>query len=182
MYREIEALFVSGCTARAAARSSGRHLATVRKVYDRLRRERALASEERYRAHADRVGCFDEFLYLPATLSIEAHAEKIRHILVLAYTMHSGEEQIYTIELPSLLDQGWESDEAYRQLQRYRFHRVARLKSDDDTPERFWHYFVHFIRRFHGVNDVNFGNYLKEAEWRFNTGTWIREGCAGCRR
>ena len=114
---------------------------------------------------------YDEMLYLPETLR-----KNKRHIFeAFDFLTFDYGDAVYNILLPSLehykkrlLDDGLENL-YYREFSRFlAIHRIARLRSRENTIIRFWNYFDEFMKQYRGISRNSFPLYLKEAEFRFN--------------
>jgi len=155
--------FDRGESARHTAEQTRMHLATVLRYFEQFRREVAWESEEMYRTHAHDVSEYDEYFYLPSSLKPADNIDKIRHFLTLAYG-----ERVYNLILPDVRRYATPEADNQRLMKYLRYSKVAKLTSDHTPITEFWDYFEHFMTRFRGVSEAQFGLYLKEAEWRFN--------------
>lgn len=159
--------FKKGDTARVTALETKMHFATVQRYFEQFRRNIALYADEIYQQNNHRVTGYDEYLYLPKSLKIEEHIDKLQHFLTLSY-----DEKIYNIMMPSsrrILFEP-EEDQDHKLLLKYlTFNKIAKLSKAQSTITKFWDYFENFILQYKGVSDEQFIFYLKEAEWRFNT-------------
>lgn len=158
--------FEKGDTARETALATKMHFATVQKYFEKFRRNLALYADEIYQHNAHRVTGYDEYLYLPKSLTIEEHIDKLQHFLTLSY-----DGKVYNIMMPRSRHIPFQSDDEQDKklrLKYLKFNKVAKLSTAQTTITKFWDYFENFICRFKGVSDEQFIFYLKEAEWRFN--------------
>lgn len=158
--------FLQTQSARSVALKTGMHFATVQKYFDKFRYKIALKADALYAMHADDVDGYDEYLYLPKSLSPKKNIHKLQHFLTLSY-----HDKVYSIMMPkakhSVLEQ--KDEEHQRLLLKYlRFNTVSKLSKSKNIITEFWSYFEEFICRYKGINDDKFIYYLKEAEWRFN--------------
>lgn len=159
--------FQKGDIARETALTTKMHFATVQKYFEKFRRNLALEADKHYQHNAHKITGYDEYLYLPKSLSIEEHADKLQHFLTLSY-----DDKVYNLMMPRArqmpLYEDAEQDNKLR-LKYLNFNKIAKLSTAQTTITKFWDYFEDFICRFKGVSDEQFIFYLKEAEWRFNT-------------
>jgi hypothetical protein len=158
--------FKNGDTARETALKTKMHFLTVQNHFEKFRKNIALYSDELYQLNSDRVNDYDEYLYLPRSLSIENNLDKLQHFLTLSY-----DDTIYNIMMPktkqSLLYAS--DDKEHKLLMKYlKFNKISKLSKSQNTITKFWAYFEEFICRYKGVSNEKFIFYLKEAEWRFN--------------
>jgi len=124
--------------------------------------------EREYTRHSHHVTDYDEYIYLPKSLDPTTNITKTKHFLTLAY-----EGKAYNLMMPSIARLGLDPDDRGEQklLQKYlRYHTISKLSTQRSTIRHFWEYFEDFIVKYKGVSDERFVYYLKEAEWRFNTG------------
>lgn len=158
--------FKKGCTARKTAQETKMHFLTVQKYFEKFRRNIAIFSDEQYQLNSHRVTEYDEYLYLPKSLTIQNSKDKLQHFLTLSY-----DTKIYNIMMPttqhSLLLEEEEKDDKLL-LKYLTFNKIAKLSKSQNSITRFWEYFEEFILQYKGVSDEQFIFYLKEAEWRFN--------------
>ncbi|NPA30236.1 MAG: transposase [Epsilonproteobacteria bacterium] len=163
--------FCDDLSARRAAQSAQTTYATAKKSYDRFRRLLLPYLEHCYTAHRDEVVEYDEYLYLDHSKRRDKrHIFDAHNFLTFDY---GG--KVYTILMPPLgrykhafLHDGLE-DVYYEAFSRFlKIHRIARLRSLENTIVRFWRYFDEFMKKYKGIEADNFIYYLKEAEFKFN--------------
>ena len=170
--KKLETLFIEGCNAREASKQTGMHFATVQKYYENFRRNLALYADEMYQLNSHRVTGYDEYLYLPKSLNITEHIDKMQHFLTMSY-----DNKVYNIMMPYTRDIHYdkEDEQSKKLLLKYlKFNKVAKLTKAQSTITKFWDYFETFICQYKGVSDARFIYYLKEAEWRFNSNLKIK--------
>lgn len=158
--------FRNEASASAVAKESGMHIATVLKYYHCFRKEIAAISDSDYKRNTHLVTDYDEYLYLPKTLSAYKNPHHLRHFLTLAYST-----RVYSLMMPTLPEYGIMTDpekQEHLMLKYLQFSKVAKLSTSRGIIVEFWEYFEEFITRFRGVGSQQFAYYLKEAEWRFN--------------
>jgi len=158
--------FKKGATVRETSLICKMHFATVQKYFERFRRNIALYADEMFQLNSHRVTGYDEYLYLPKSLSIEKHIHKLQHFLTMSY-----DNNVYNIMMPrakrSLLEN--EDEQEQKLLLKYlKFNKIAKFSKAQSTITEFWEYFEVYIRKYKGVSNEQFIFYLKEAEWRFN--------------
>ena len=165
------ACFCQSRTASEAARQVGVSYVTAKNFYDRIRRFLPVLLEADYERNRDRVIEYDEYLYLDHTKRKDKrHIFDAHDMLTFDY---GG--KVYSILMPPLdrfkmafLHDGLEGI-YYQEFSRFlKIHRIARLKSRDNTIVRFWDFLDEHMKRYRGVNRENFFYYLKEAEFLFN--------------
>ena len=168
---ELIGLFCRECNALEAAKRAGVSYATAKNLFDRIRRVLPALLEADYERHRDHVVEYDEYLYLD-------HAKrKDKRYIFDAHDMLTFDYggRVYSILMPPLdrfkvafLDDGLE-EVYHREFSRFlNIHRIARLKSRDNTIVRFWRFLDEHMKRYRGVDRENFFYYLKEAEFLFN--------------
>lgn len=169
-FRLAEA-FCHNRSARAASAECATSLVSAQQAYRDFRRLIIPLLESDYEAHREAVTEYDEYLYLDANKRRDRrHIFDAHNFLTFQYG-----EKVYTLMMPSLerykesfLSDGLE-EVYYREFSRYlSFHRVARLRSRQNTIVRFWRFFEELMPRYKGVRRENFVDYLKEAEFKFN--------------
>ena len=157
--------------AREAAREYRLSYLTVLKHYERFRKHLLVLLEEDYERHRDRVREYDEYLYLDhCKRRDKRYIFDAHNFLTFDY---GG--KVYTILMPSphryktpFLDDGLE-EVYYREFKRFlSIHRVARLRSRDNTILRFWRTLDESFKRYKGIPADHFIYYLKEIEFKFN--------------
>ncbi|WP_457597180.1 transposase [Hydrogenimonas sp.] len=168
--------FCDDLTALEASRRFGIGYVTAKKGYDRIRSLLLPYLEACYANHREAILEYDEYLYLDHTKRRDKRFIFDAHNFL---TFDYG-GRVYNILMPSLsrykqgfLDDGLESlyyDEFSKFL---KIHRIARLRSIDNTIVAFWRYFDDFMKRYKGVERERFIYYLKEAEFKFNE----KSGC-----
>ena len=158
--------FSEEVTAPKTAEALGMHPITVQKYFMRFRKYVASLSDKSYQRHAHLVTDYDEYLYLPKSLKVEEHPEKLQHFITLSY-----QNRVYNLMMPAVAHYGTSrTAQEQKQILKYlTYTKIAKISDAHSTITEFWDYFEHFIRRFKGVGDEQFIFYLKEAEWRFNT-------------
>ncbi|WP_457598441.1 transposase [Hydrogenimonas sp.] len=163
--------FCRDLTAREAARSLGLNYVTAKRFYDRVRRLLLADLERSYIDHREDVVEYDEYLYLDhAKRRDKKYIFDAHNFLTFDY---GG--KVYNILMPSLerykstfLSDGLD-EVYYREFSRFlKIHRIAKLRSIDNTIVRFWEYFDQFMKKYKGVGRDSFIYYLKEAEFKFN--------------
>ncbi len=163
--------FCRGDNALQTAKEAGGSYVTVKSFFDRIRRLLPALLEADYEQNRDRVVEYDEYLYLDHSKRRDKrHIFDAHDLLTFDY---GG--RVYSILMPPLdrykqafLHDGLE-DVYYREFSRFlNIHRVARLKSRDNTIVRFWNFLDEQMKQYRGVDRENFFYYLKEAEFRFN--------------
>ncbi|WP_456451398.1 transposase [Hydrogenimonas sp.] len=172
---EKERLFVNAfcqeASASEAARIAGVTYVTAKKHYDRLRRLLLPYLEACYADCRDGVLEYDEYIYLDhAKRRDKRHIFDAHNFLTFDY---GG--RVYNILMPSLnrykqsfLADGLE-ELYYDEFSKFlKIHRIAMLRSIDNTIVAFWKYFDDFMKKYKGVRPENFVYYLKEAEFKFN--------------
>ncbi len=158
--------FKKGDTARETSFTTKMHFATVQKYFEEFRRNVALYADEMYQLNNHKVTGYDEYLYLPKSLKIEEHINKLQHFLTLSY-----DNKVYNLMMPTVQRYNFntEDEQDNKLLLKYlRFNKVAKLSKSQNVLTEFWDYFETFILQYKGVSDEQFVFYLKEAEWRFN--------------
>ncbi len=164
-------LFCRGSSAIKAAREAKVSYVTAKNFFDRIRRRLPALLEADYERCRDRVVEYDEYLYLDQNKRKEKrHIFDAHDMLTFDY---GG--RVYSILMPPLdrykqafLLDGLE-EVYYREFSRFlSIHRIARLKSRDNTIVRFWNFLDDQMKRYRGVDRENFFYYLKEAEFLFN--------------
>jgi len=168
--RLIEA-FCKDLTAKEAAESAGVSYLTAKNFYDRLRSPLLPWLEEAYARHRDEILEYDEYIYLDHTKRRDKrHIFDAHNFLTFDY---GG--KVYNILMPplnrykhSFLQDGLE-ELYYDEFSKFlKIHRIAKLRSLDNTIVAFWRYFDDFMKKYKGVRPENFVYYLKEAEFKFN--------------
>ena len=172
-HREMEliGLFCREHNALEAAEKAGVSYAAAKNLFDRIRRVLPALLEADYERHRDHVVEYDEYLYLD-------HAKrKDKRYIFDAHDMLTFDYggRVYSILMPPLdrfkvafLDDGLE-EVYHREFSRFlNIHRIARLKSRDNTIVRFWRFLDEHMKSYRGVDRENFFYYLKEAEFLFN--------------
>ncbi|WP_456456417.1 transposase [Nitratifractor sp.] len=164
-------LYCQERNAREASKEAGISYVTAKNFFDRIRRLLPALLETDYEQNRDRITEYDEYLYLDHSKRKDKRQIFDAHNLL---TFDYG-ERVYSILMPPLdrfklafLDDGLE-EIYYREFSRFlSIHRIARLKSRDNTIVRFWRFLDEHMKRYRGVNPENFFYYLKEAEFLFN--------------
>ncbi len=168
----IEA-FCSDLTAREAAARLDINYVTAKKFYDTLRSLLLEALEQSYSNHSEEVLEYDEYLYLDHSKRKEKRYIFDAHNFL---TFDYG-GRVYNILMPSLnrykksfLADGLD-ELYYSEFSKFlKIHRIAKLRSIDNTIVRFWKFLDEFMKKYKGVKRDNFIYYLKEAEFKFNYG------------
>ncbi|WP_456322937.1 transposase [Hydrogenimonas sp.] len=169
--KRLIAAFCHEISAKKASKHTGVTYVTAKKFYDRLRHLLLPYLEECYAKNNDKILEYDEYIYLDHIKRRDKrHIFDAHDFLTFDY---GG--KVYNILMPSLnrykkgfLDDGLETlyyDEFSKFL---KIHRIAMLRSFDNTIVSFWEYFDHFMKKYKGVRSENFIYYLKEAEFKFN--------------
>ncbi len=163
--------FCGDVTARAASQRLGIHYVTAKKFYDTLRLQLLVFLEQHYMEQIHKVQEYDEYLYL------DHSKRKERRYIFDAHNFLSFDYggKVYNILMPSLnrykksfLADGLD-ELYYNEFSKFlKIHRIAKLRSRDNTIVRFWKYFDEFMKKYKGVRHDNFIYYLKEAEFKFN--------------
>jgi len=163
--------FCNERTAKESAETLSLNYVTVKKHYDAFRRLLLPLLEEAYASHREEIVEYDEYLYLDhAKRREKKYIFDAHNFLTFDY---GG--RVYNILMPSLdrykggfLADGLE-ELYYDEFSKFlRIHRIAKLRSLDNTIVRFWQYFDEFMKKYKGVRRDNFIYYLKEAEFKFN--------------
>lgn len=165
---KLYTLFIQGFTVRETSKRTGMHFATVQKRYEFFRKNIALQSDRDYQMHSHSVTGYDEYLYLPKTLKVEENIHKLQQFLTLSY-----DKKVYNIMMPTVKHYHYDNTDAQQNkllLKYLKFNKISKLSKAQNTITDFWEYFETFILQYKGVSDAQFVFYLKEAEWRFNTG------------
>ena len=166
----IEA-FCFETTAKEASEKLGINYVTAKKRYDEFRRLLLPLLENAYASHREEIVEYDEYLYLDhAKRKEKKYIFDAHNFLTFDY---GG--KVYNILMPSLdryksgfLADGLE-DLYYDEFSRFlKIHRIAKLRSIDNTIVSFWKYFDEFMKKYKGIRPDNFIYYLKEAEFKFN--------------
>jgi transposase-like protein len=160
--------FSEGNTVAETAKKLGMHPITVQKYFDRFRRYVAALSDKNYQHNTHLVTDYDEYLYLPKSLKIEMHLDKLQHFITLSY-----KNRVYNLMMPTVAHYSATDTTAQEQkliLKYLTYNKVAKMSEARSTITRFWEYFEQFILKYKGVTQEQFIYYLKEAEWRFNEG------------
>ena len=127
--------------------------------------------ENAYASHREEIVEYDEYLYLDhAKRKEKKYIFDAHNFLTFDY---GG--KVYNILMPSLdryksgfLADGL-ADLYYDEFSRFlKIHRIAKLRSIDNTIVMFWKYFDEFMKKYKGIRPDNFIYYLKEAEFKFN--------------
>ncbi|BDY12492.1 transposase [Hydrogenimonas cancrithermarum] len=169
----IEA-FRDDFTTKEAADKLGLNYITAKRVYETLRKRLVSFLEEEYAGHREEIVEYDEYLYLDHTKRKDKkYIFDAHNFLTFDY---GG--RVYNILMPSLerYKNGFLADGLdelyYTEFSKFlKIHRIAKLRSIDNTIVRFWEYFDEFMKKYNGVRRENFIYYLKEAEFKFNYGT-----------
>ena len=159
--------FAQGRTVRETSQHLKLHHITVQSHFGRFRKYVATLSEKAYQHNTHLVTDYDEYLYLPKSLKIEAHLDKLQRFITLSY-----QGCVYNLMMPparhyTIFENGTQEEKLI--LKYLKFNKVAKMSTFRSTIIQFWEYFEEFILRYKGVSDAQFIFYLKEAEWRFNT-------------
>ncbi len=164
-------LFCREHNALETAKVTGMSYVTAKSFFDHIRRSLPALLEADYERHRDKVVEYDEYLYLDhSKRKNKRHIFDAHDLLTFDY---GG--RVYSILMPPLdrykqafLHDGLE-EVYYKEFSRFlNIHRIARLKSRDNTIVRFWRFLDEQMKRYRGVNKENFFYYLKEAEFLFN--------------
>ena len=140
--------FYKGDNARAASKSLGMHFATVQKYYEKFRRDLALQSDQEYQLNAHLVTQYDEYLYLPKSLSASKNLHKMQHFLTMAYL-----DKVYNIMMPSVSVRHFDYGDTKKNkllLKYFKFNKVAKLEESQGVVTQFWSYFEEFILQYKG--------------------------------
>ena len=162
--------FSQGSTVSETAKVLALHPITVQKYFDQFRRYVAALSDKSYQRNSHLVTDYDEYLYLPKSLKIETNLDKLQHFITLSY-----QHRVYNLMMPTVTHYSNIDTTTQEQkliLKYLTYNKVAKLSEAHSTITRFWEYFETFILKYKGVSDEQFIYYLKEAEWRFNTGLY----------
>lgn len=170
--------FCRGYNALRAAKEARVSYVTVKNFFDRIRRLLPVILEADYERNRDRVVEYDEYLFLDHSKRRSKHHIFDAHDLL---TFDYG-GRVYSILMPALdrykqafLDDGLE-EVYYREFSRFlSIHRIARLKTRDNTIIRFWNFLDEHMKQYRGIDRENFFYYLKEAEFKFNYAISERE-------
>ncbi len=165
---KLYSLFTQGLTARETSRQTGMHFATVEKRYRQFRRDIALQSDRQYQLNSHRITGYEEYLYLPKSLKAEKHIDKLQQFLTLSY-----DGKVYNLMMPTVSTRyvDSENDQENKLLLKYlNFSKISKISKAHSTITEFWDYFESFILQYKGISNEQFVFYLKEAEWRFNSG------------
>lgn len=173
LQREFDLIecFCRNQSALQAAETLGITYVTAKNFFDRIRRLLPALLEADYEQNRDRITEYDEYLYLDHSKRKDKRRIFEAHNLL---TFDYG-GRTYSILMPPLdrfkvafLEDGLE-EVYYREFSRFlTIHRIARLKSRDNTIVRFWRFLDEHMKHYRGVNPENFFYYLKEAEFLFN--------------
>ncbi|BBG66386.1 hypothetical protein NNO_1683 [Hydrogenimonas sp.] len=166
----IEA-FCGDLTAREAAKRLRINYVTAKKFYDEVRSLLLAYLEKSYSEHTQEILEYDEYLYL------DHSKRKDKRYIFDAHNFLTFDYggRVYNILMPSLnrykkrfLADGLD-ELYYNEFSKFlKIHRIAKLRSIDNTIVRFWKYFDRFMKKYKGVKRDNFIYYLKEAEFKFN--------------
>ena len=162
--------FSQGSTVSETAKVLALHPITVQKYFDQFRRYVAALSDKSYQRNSHLVTDYDEYLYLPKSLKIETNLDKLQHFITLSY-----QHRVYNLMMPTVTHYSNIDTTTQEQkliLKYLTYNKVAKLSEAHSTITRFWEYFETFILKYKGVSDEQFIYYLKEVEWRFNTGLY----------
>jgi transposase-like protein len=163
---KLLSLFTEGYNARDAVKKTGNHFATIQRYYKKFRKNIALHADKQYQIHSERITDYDEYLYLPKSLKVEANIDKLQHFITLSY-----DNKVYNLMMPTIQRYNFDlsNEQDKKLLLKYlRFNKVAKLTKAQNTITAFWAFFEAFILQYKGVSDEQFVFYLKEAEWRYN--------------
>ncbi len=163
--------FCDELTAKETAGYLGINYITAKKSYDAIRKALLPFLEEAYAANRNNILEYDEYLYLDHTKRKERkYIFDAHNFLTFDY---GG--RVYNILMPSLsrYKSGFLADGLdelyYNEFSKFlKIHRIAKLRSFDNTIVRFWKYFDEFMKKYKGIKRDNFIYYLKEAEFKFN--------------
>ncbi len=163
--------FCRDLPATAAAKSCNVSYLTAKTLYDRVRRLVLVHLEESYALHRDEILEYDEYLYLDHVKRRDRRNIFDAHNFL---TFDYG-GRVYNILMPSLerYKSGFLNDGLdeiyYREFSKFlKIHRIAKLRSLENTIVLFWQFFDEFMKKYKGVDRDNFIYYLKEAEFKFN--------------
>ena len=165
--QKLRQLFTDGLNTTGASKKTSMHFNTVQKYYERFRRDIALYADEMYQYNSHRITEYDEYLYLPKSLSIKNNVDKLQHFLTMSY-----DNNIYNIMMPKAshsIRENKDEDSKKLLLKYLKFNKISKLATAKNNITKFWSYFEEFIVQYKGVSDDQFIFYLKEAEWRYNT-------------
>ncbi|MCF6200509.1 MAG: transposase [Hydrogenimonas sp.] len=176
--KELILAFSSDLTARQASKRVGVTYVTAKRFYDLIRSRILIYLQECYEENRDNILEYDEYLYLDHS----KRGNKKNIFDAYNFLTFDYGEKVYNILMPSLerykaefLEDGLE-EIYYKEFSRFlKIHRIAKLRSLDNTIIRFWAYFDQFIKKYKGVERENFIYYLKEAEFKFNVPIERRE-------
>jgi len=163
----ITEAFLDNCSATQCAKELHLHYNTVQNYYMHLRKAITLYADARYQENTHLVNEFDEYLYLPKSIThFDDNIHKMEHFITFAY-----HDRVYNIMMPTIeryeLDMDSKSEK--KKLSKFlRFNKVSKLQNAQNPITRFWDFFEDFILLYKGISKEQFIYYLKEAEFRFN--------------
>lgn len=160
---QVVQAFAEGLSIRAASAQCHLSYDSVASRYARIRALIVQHSETIHRQETASPREFEEYVYLEAGKSRDRIDEGHNFI-----TFDYG-NRIYNMLLPPLRRFQLDADDHTGIRRLLRDSHIGRLEKRDNAISRFWIFFEDFILRYKGVRPENFGLYLKEAEFRFNT-------------
>ncbi|WP_292657807.1 transposase [Nitratifractor sp.] len=169
--RRLIQLFCREYSALQAAKEVNISYVTVKNYFDRMRHLLPALLEADYEQNRDQITEYDEYFYLDHSKRKNKKCIFDAHNLL---TFDYG-GKVYSILMPPLdrykqafLDDRLE-DLYYREFSQFlNLHRIAKLKSRENTIVRFWRFLDEHMKLYRGVHRENFFYYLKEAEFFFN--------------
>ncbi len=164
-------LFCEDFSASKASKKLGVNYITAKRAFDKFRRELAIFLEAEYEKNRENVLEYDEYIYLDHSKRGDKRA--IFDGFDLLTFDYGG--RVYNILMPplnryknSFLDDGLE-EIYYQEFAKFlKIHRVAKLRSHQNTIVKFWSFLDNFFKKYRGVKPESFFYYLKEAEFKFN--------------
>ena len=163
---ELLKMFVVGATARAAAEVVGVHRNTAASFFMRLRK--LIASKlQRGRGAAGKVAVFGLLKRGGKVYTAIVPNSKTATLLPIIGEKVSSDSIVYTDTFRSYnaLDI---SDFHHRRINHSKF--FADKRNHINGIENFWNQTKRNLRKFNGIKAENFYWFLKDCEWRFNSG------------
>jgi transposase-like protein len=144
---------------------------SVWEYFDSFRKLSAIISENEYETLRDKPCEYEEYFYIQQIKKHSKHSIlDAQNFLTFDYQNH-----IYTILMPSLkkykkefIDDGIGSIYTNELSKFARDSKLINISKLDNNITKFWAYLEKHITIYKGVNDENFGLFLKEFEFKYN--------------
>ncbi len=167
--KSIIKCFSEDLTALECSKKHNLHYSTVKKSYDKMRKEIVTFLEKNFQGRS--VLEYDEYIYLEKSKK----RDKKYVFDAVDFLTFQCEDMIYNLLMPNLdkyknelLNDGLDTT-YYKEFSNYMmFNKISKLQKKENMIVRFWNFLEKKIVKYKGVKKENFYYYLKEIEFKFN--------------